>query len=54
MWKALFLRVISTVKTLLKRFQQRRISVCSIETVLWHFGEECGWFLPLPEDSTGG
>jgi hypothetical protein len=34
---------------LLKRFQWR-ISICSLETVLWLFGEECGYFLPLFEE----
>ena len=51
-WKTLVLRDISTVQTWSKRFQWRRISVCDLQTVLWHFGEECGSFLPLSKEST--
>jgi hypothetical protein len=28
-----------------------RISICGLETVLWYFGQECGYFLPLSEGS---
>jgi hypothetical protein len=34
------------VQTWPKRFQWR-ISINGLETVLWHFGEECDYFLPL-------
>jgi len=33
-------------------FHWRRVSECGSETVLWYFGEEHGWFLPLSEEST--
>jgi hypothetical protein len=49
-WKTLLLRVIGIVRTWLKRFQWR-ISIHDLETGLWYFGEECGYFLPLSEEA---
>lgn len=53
MWKTFLLGVISTVLTWPKKYQ-RRISGYSRNTVLWYFGEEWAYFLPMTEESASG